>query len=45
FNDRGFVKIELALGKGKKIYDRREDMKRKEIDLEMRRALKSRKKR
>jgi len=42
FNDRGFVKIELALCKGKKIYDRREDMKRRETNLEMRRAMKSR---
>lgn len=44
FNDRGFVKIELALGRGKKIYDRREDMKRKETDMEMRRAIKTRRK-
>ena len=44
FSDRGFVKIELALARGKKIYDRREDMKRRETELEMRRALKSRRK-
>jgi len=44
FNERGFVKLELALCKGKKLYDRREDIKRREIDLEMRRALKSRRK-
>ena len=42
FNDRGFAKIELALCKGKKSYDRREDLKRRETDLEMRRALKNR---
>ncbi len=42
FNDRGFAKIELALCKGKRTYDRRQDMKRRETDLEMRRALKSR---
>jgi SsrA-binding protein len=42
FNDRGFAKIELALARGKKLYDRREDMKRREVELEMRRALKSR---
>ena len=42
FNERGFVKIELALCRGKKSYDKREDIKRREIDLEMRRALKSR---
>ncbi len=44
FSDRGFAKIELALCRGKKLYDRREDMKRREIELEMRRALKSRRK-
>jgi SsrA-binding protein len=42
FNERGFAKIELALCKGKKLYDRREDIKRREIELAMRRALKSR---
>ena len=42
FSDRGFAKIELALCKGKKTYDRREDMKRRETELEMRRALKGR---
>jgi SsrA-binding protein len=44
FSERGFAKIELALCRGKKLYDRREDMKRREIELEMRRALKSRRK-
>ncbi|MDP2941462.1 MAG: SsrA-binding protein SmpB [Candidatus Omnitrophota bacterium] len=44
FNQRGFVKVELALCKGKKLYDRREDIKRKETDLEMRRMMKSRRK-
>jgi len=43
FNDRGFAKIELALCKGKKLYDRRETIKRKEVDLEMRRAIKRKK--
>jgi len=42
FSERGFAKIELALCKGKKLYDRRQDMKRREIEMEMRRALKSR---
>jgi len=44
FNDRGFAKIELALCKGKKLYDRREDIKRRELDLEIRRGVKSRRK-
>lgn len=43
FNDRGFVKVELALGKGKKLYDKRATIKRRETDIEMRRAIKSRK--
>jgi SsrA-binding protein len=44
FNERGFLKIELALCKGKKLYDRREHIKRREADLEMRRVMKSRRK-
>jgi len=44
FSDRGFVKIELALCKGKKLYDKREDIKRREIDLAVRRTLKNRRK-
>ena len=44
FSDRGFAKIELALARGKKLYDRREDIKRRETELQMRRALKSRRK-
>jgi SsrA-binding protein len=42
FNDRGFVKVELALCRGKKLYDHRQDIKRREADLSIRRALKSR---
>jgi SsrA-binding protein len=42
FNDRGFVKVELALCKGKKLYDKRDSIKRRETDLEMRRAIKNR---
>jgi SsrA-binding protein len=44
FNDKGFSKIELALCKGKKLYDRRQDLKRREEELEIRRALKVRRK-
>ncbi|MBP7215910.1 MAG: SsrA-binding protein SmpB [Candidatus Omnitrophica bacterium] len=42
FSNRGFAKIELALCKGKKVYDRRQDIKRRELDLEMRRMMKHR---
>lgn len=44
FNERGFAKIELGLCKGKKLYDRREDIKRRETDLSMRRMIKNRRK-
>ncbi len=43
FNSRGFVKIEIALGKGKKLYDKRETIKRRDIDRDLGRAVKSRK--
>ena len=42
FNKRGFVKIELALGKGKKAYDKREDIKKRDIDRELKRAVNTR---
>jgi SsrA-binding protein len=42
FNERGFAKLELALCKGKKLYDRRQDLKRREADLAIRRVMKSR---
>ena len=37
-NDRGYVKIELALAKGKKIYEKREIIKRREMEREMERS-------
>ncbi|MCK9572705.1 MAG: SsrA-binding protein SmpB [Candidatus Omnitrophica bacterium] len=40
FNDRGYAKFEIALCKGKKLYDKRDDIKRRESNLEIRRALK-----
>lgn len=42
FNDRGFAKLEIALCKGKKLFDKREDIKRRETNLEIRRAMKGR---
>jgi len=44
FNPRGVAKVELALCKGKKLYDRRESLRRRQANLEMRRALKYSKK-
>ncbi|MCX5709238.1 MAG: SsrA-binding protein SmpB [Candidatus Omnitrophica bacterium] len=44
FNDRGFAKVELALCKGKKLYDKREDVRKRETDLDIRRVMKNRRK-
>ncbi|MCK9275721.1 MAG: SsrA-binding protein SmpB [Syntrophales bacterium] len=38
----GKVKVEIGIGRGKKLYDKREDMKRKTDKREMERALKER---
>jgi SsrA-binding protein len=44
FNESGIAKMELALCKGRRLFDRREAIKLREADLEMRRALKGRRK-
>lgn len=38
FNRRGLAKIELAIGKGKKTYDKREAIKKRDLDREVKRA-------
>ena len=38
----GRVKVELALGKGRKHYDKRQVLAKRDSDLELRRAMKSR---
>lgn len=40
FNDRGLAKVELALVKGKKIYDKRKAIKERELKREIERKLK-----
>ncbi len=40
FNERGLAKVELGLARGKKVFDRREDIKRRELDREIRRKYK-----
>ena len=40
FSERGLVKVELALAKGKKQYDRRESTKEREAGREVERAMK-----
>jgi SsrA-binding protein len=39
---KGLIKVTLALGKGKKLYDKREDMKKKDAKREMERATRHR---
>ena len=40
-SDRGFAKIEIALCKGKKIYDKRESVKKREVDRKLRQDFKN----
>jgi len=40
FNERGLAKVELALARGKKIVDKREDIKRRELERELHRKYK-----
>lgn len=39
FNQRGFAKVELALAKGKKLFDKRQDIKEKQLKRQLRRAI------
>jgi SsrA-binding protein len=45
FNPRGIVKVELALCKGKKLYDKRADIKKRSAQREIDRAIKNRNRR
>ena len=42
FNEDGRVKLTLGLGRGKKLYDKREDMAKRDIQRDIDRALKAR---
>ena len=42
FNDRGMAKVELGVGKSKKLHDQRSDVKKREADRQMDRAVKNR---
>ena len=35
-NNRGYAKIEIGLGRGKKIHDKREDIKQRDIERKLR---------
>ncbi len=40
FNDNGLVKMEVGLAKGKKLHDKRDSIKQKDVEREMKRFLK-----
>jgi len=40
FNKKGWAKVEIAVGQGKKLYDKREDIKKREIKREINRSIK-----
>lgn len=39
FNEKGYAKLEIGLGKGKKLYDKRETIKQRETQKEIKRYL------
>ena len=39
-SDSGYAKLEIALAKGKKLYDKRENLKTKDLNREMNRKFK-----
>ncbi len=42
FNERNFAKVSIAIAKGKKLHDKRADMKAKTLDREAQQAMKNR---
>jgi len=40
FNENGYAKLEIGLGKGKKSFDKRETIKKRDVEKEIRRYLK-----
>jgi SsrA-binding protein len=40
FLDRSWIKVEIALAEGRKVYDSREKLRRRDLDREVRQALK-----
>jgi SsrA-binding protein len=40
FNEKGLAKVELGLAKGKKLHDKRESIRQKDVEREMKRYLK-----
>lgn len=42
FNGRGLLKVEIAVGRGKKQYDKREDIKKRAVERGLKRMMKNR---
>lgn len=42
FNAKGLLKVEIAIGRGKKQYDKRDDIKKRAVDRGIKRMLKAR---
>ena len=40
FNDKNFIKVEIGLGKGKKLHDKRDTIKKRDVEREMKRFIK-----
>ena len=40
FNDKNIIKLQIAIGKGKKLHDKRNDLKEKDMKRDMERAMK-----
>ena len=40
FNEKGLAKMDIGLGKGKKLHDKRETLRKKDVDREMKRYTK-----
>ncbi len=40
FNEKGLAKVEIGLAKGKKLHDKRETIRKKDVEREMKRFLK-----
>lgn len=38
-NDKGFAKMEIGLGRGKKLHDKRDTIKKRDVERELRRSI------
>ncbi|HNP49391.1 MAG TPA: SsrA-binding protein SmpB [Bacteroidia bacterium] len=41
FNERGYAKIDIAVARGKKMFDKREDLKKKDQEMEIRKVVRT----